>query len=91
MSTRSRVDAIVLAVDRKLRRQGDQASKVTVSPDVTVSPKLGWGYAGGGPSVSPYRAKLRPRERIHVSTYHVTHGRVEHKLSSVYNAGWELA
>ena len=39
VSTRSRVDAIVLAVDRKLRRQGDQASKVTVSPDVTVSPK----------------------------------------------------
>ena len=38
MSTRSRV-AIVLAVDRKLRREGDQASKVTVSPDVMASPK----------------------------------------------------
>ena len=42
VSTRSRV-AIVLAVDRKLRREGDHASKVTVSPDVMVSPKeMSW-------------------------------------------------
>ena len=46
---------------------------------------------GGGPSVTPQCAKLRPRERNHVTTYHVTRGRVEHKLSSVYNGGWELA
>ena len=65
--------------------------KILVRTSFALTANLGWGYAGGGPSVSPYRAKLRPRERIHVSTYHVTHGRVEHKRSSVYNGGWELA
>ena len=49
------------------------------------------GLRGGGSQRIAVSRQIEARERIHVSTYHVTHGRVEHKLSSVYNAGWELA
>ena len=53
-------------------------------------PRLG--LRGGGSQRIAVSRQIEARERIHVSsTYHVTQGRVEHKRSSVYNGGWELA
>ena len=49
------------------------------------------GLRGGGSQRIAVSRQIEARERIHVSTYHVTQGRVEHKRSSVYNGGWELA